>query len=439
MPETVETKPEEVTTQRAQTPPATEAPPQQKADPKQEAKAPPRPRKSLGRRIKDHPIKFLVFLVLLAVLAVGGVRFWNYLSSYEDTDDAQIDGDIYAVTSRIAGEIKAVYVQDNQMVKAGQLLVELDPKDYDVALDEAKAALSESQSQVAAARPNVPITSVSTETSVSTSTVDIAAARSAVAAAQRDYQSDLADVRKSEANNVKAQADLARYKLLVAKDEISQQQYDQAVAAASAAAADVEVKRATAEASAQTIEEQQARLQQSQTREVEAQRNRPQQIALQNAQVRSRQATAERQETLVEQAQLNLSYTKILAPVDGIIGKKNAEPGQQVAPGQQLMADVPLDDLWVTANFKETQLEKMHPGQRATIHVDSYNRDYRRVCREHRGRQRGALQPAAAGERDGKLCQGGAKGAGADPLQAGQDPNHLLRPGMSVEPKVWLK
>jgi membrane fusion protein (multidrug efflux system) len=438
MPETAETKPEEVTAPRAQTAPGGEAAPP-KAEPKPEAKPQTRPRKSLGRRIREHPVRFLVFLIVLAGLAVGGVRFWDYLSSYEDTDDAQIDGDIYAVTSRISGVIKAVYVQDNQIVKAGQLLVELDPKDYEVALSEAKAALNESQSQVAAVRPNVPITSVTTETTVSTSSVDITAARAAVSGAQRDYQSAVADTRKAEADNVKAQADLARYKQLVAKDEISQQQYDQAVASANSAAANVEAKRATAEAAAQAIEEQQARLQQAQTKELEAQRNRPQQIALQTAQVQSRQASADRQKTVVDQAMLNLSYTKILAPVDGIIGKKNAEPGQQVAPGQQLMADVPLNDLWVTANFKETQLEKMHPGQRATLHVDSYNRDYD-----------GSVESiaAASGARFSLLPPENATGNYVKVVQRvpvririnpGQDPNHLLRPGMSVEPKVWLR
>jgi len=330
-------------------------------------------------------------------------------------------------------------VQYNQQVKAGQLLVELDPQDYDVAINQAKAALSESQSLVAVAQPNVPITSVTTETTVTTSAVDIASARAAVAGAQRDYESAVADARKMEADSVKAQADLSRYKMLIAKDEISQQQYDQAVASANATLADVEAKRATAAAAAQEIEQQQAKLQQAQTRQIEAQRNRPQQIAIQNAEVKSRQATAERQRTVVDQAMLNLSYTKIVAPIDGIIGKKNAEPGQQVAPGQQLMADVPVNDIWVTANFKETQLEKMHPGQRATLHVDSYNRDYEGFVES---------VAAASGARFSLLPPENATGNYVKVVQRvpirirfnpGQDNDHLLRPGMSVEPKVWLK
>jgi membrane fusion protein (multidrug efflux system) len=410
----------------------------QESQPKPEPKPEIKPRKPLGRRIRENPVKVAVFLIVLVGVAIAGYRFWIYLDSYESTDDAEVDGDIYAVTSRIAGTVKAVYIQDNQEVKAGQPLVDLDPRDYEVALEQAKAALNESRSLVAVARPNVPITSVSTQTTLSTSATDIAEARAAVAGAQRDYESDIADIRKAEADNVRAQADLTRYKQLVAKDEISRQQFDQADAAAKSAAANVDLKRATAEAAARNIEENQARLEQSQTKQVEAERNRPQQIAIQNATVQNRQASAARQQTLVDQAVLNLSYVKIMAPVDGIIGKKNAEPGQQVAPGQQLMAVVPVSNIWVTANFKETQLKKMHPNQRATIHVDSYDREYEGYVESVAG---------ATGARFSLLPPENATGNYVKVVQRvpvririkeGQDPNHELRPGMSVDPKVWL-
>jgi membrane fusion protein, multidrug efflux system len=316
--------------------------------------------------------------------------------------------------------------------------VELDPRDYDVAMSQAKAALNESRSLVAVARPNVPITRTTTETTLSTAATEIAQSRAAVAGAQRDYESAVADTRKVEADNVKAQADLQRYKQLVAKDEISQQQYDQADAAAKSAAANVEAKRASAEAAARAIEEAQARLEGAQTRQVEAQTNRPHQIAIQNATVLSREATAARQQTAVAQAELNLSYTKILAPIDGVIGKKNAEPGQQVAPGQQLMADVPITNIWVTANFKETQLKRMRTGQRATIHVDSYDKDYEGYVESVAG---------ATGARFSLLPPENATGNYVKVVQRvpvrirfkeGQDPQHNLRPGMSVDPKVWL-
>jgi membrane fusion protein, multidrug efflux system len=424
MADTVEVRPKE-----------SESRPQiEKPEKRQESK----PGRSLGGGIRRHPIRLLIFLILLVGAAIGGYNLWKYLGSWESTDDAQIDGDIYSITSRISGTVKAVYVEDNQRVKVGQLLVELDPMDYGVLLDQAKAALNESRSLVAIAQPNVPITSFSTETTLATSGTEIAGARAAVAGAQRDFASAEADVRKAEADSVKAQADLARYTQLIAKDEISRQQFDQADAAAKSAAANVEAKRATAEAASRSIEEAEARLQQAQARQLEAQRNAPHQIAIQNATVRSRQATAARQQTLVDQAALNLSYTKIFAPIDGIIGKKNAEPGQQVSPGQQLMADVPLNNLWVTANFKETQLEKMHPNQRATLHVDAYDRDYEGTVESVAG---------ASGARFSLLPPENATGNYVKVVQRlpvrirfkeGQDPDHLLRPGMSVVPKVWL-
>jgi membrane fusion protein (multidrug efflux system) len=422
----------------ADTPQQPQEAPKAEQSAKPEKKPEPRPKKPFGRRLLENPVKVAIFLVVLVAAAIGGYMLLQYLDSYESTDDAEIDGDIYAITSRIAGSIKAVYVADNQAVKAGQLLVELDPRDYDVSLDQANAALNESRSLVAVARPGVPIPSVSTQTTLSTSVADIAEARAAVAGAQRDYESAIADTRKAEADSVKAQADLARYSQLVAKDEISRQQYDQAVAAAKAAAADVDAKRASAEATARNIEGAQARLEQSQTKQLEAERNRPQQIAIQNATVASRQATAARQQTLVEQAALNLTYTKILAPVDGVIGKKNAEPGQQVAPGQQLMADVPVSNIWITANFKETQLKRMHANLRATIHVDSYDRDYEGYVESVAG---------ATGARFSLLPPENATGNYVKVVQRvpvrirfkeGQDPDHLLRPGMSVDPKVWL-
>jgi membrane fusion protein (multidrug efflux system) len=407
------------------------------AQKKQEIKsAEIRPRPSGGGRFRA--LKIVILLVVLVGVAIAGYRLWNYFDSYESTDDAEIDGDIYAVTSRIAGTVKGVYVEDNQQVKAGQLLVELDPRDYEVALDQAKSALSESRTLVAVARPNVPITNVSTQTTLATSANDIAEARASLAAAQRNYDSALADIRTAEADNVKAQADLARYKTLVAKDEISKQQYDQAEAAAKSAASSVDAKRATAEAIGRNIEAAQARLEQSQTKQLEAQRNRPEQIAIQSATVDNRQASALHQQTVVDQAVLNLSYTKIFAPVDGIIGKKNAEPGQQVAPGQQLMADVPLANIWVTANFKETQLKRMRPNQRATVHVDSYDRDYEGYVESVAG---------ATGARFSLLPPENATGNYVKVVQRvpvririkeGQDPNRQLRPGMSVDPKVWL-
>ena len=384
------------------------------------------------------PVGWVILLVVLAGVVFGGSMLWGYLDSYEDTDDAQVDGDIYAITSRIAGTVKAVYVQDNQQVKAGQLLVELDPSDYNVAVEQAKASVNESRSQVDTVRPNVPITSVTTESTVTSGEEDVTGAQAQVAAAQRDYESSVAQVRQAEADNVKAQADVARYKQLIAKDEISQQQFDQVDAAAKAAAAQVDARRAAAEANARNVDAARAKQSQAETRAAEARRNRPAQIQIQAATVRARQATTVREQTMLDQAMLNLSYTKIIAPIDGIIGKKNAEPGQQVSPGQQLMADVPLTGLWVTANFKETQLKRMRPGQRVTLHIDAYGRDYEGYVESLAGAS-GArfslLPPENATGNYVKVVQRVPVRIGIKP---GEDKDHLLRPGMSVEPKVWL-
>ncbi len=391
-----------------------------------------KPRRSLG------PVGWVVLAVVLAGAGIGGTMLWNYLQSYEETDDAQIDGDIYAVTSRIGGSIKAVYVEDNQMVKAGQVLVDLDPSDYNVAVAQARASVNESRTQVAAVRPNVSITSLTTETTVSTSQVDIAAARANVAAAQRDYESAVAQIRQAEADQIKAQADLARYKQLIAKDEISRQQYDQVEAAAKSMAAMTDVRKATAEAAARNVDAAQAKVQQAEIRALEARQNRPQQIQLQNAMVQSRQAATVREQTMLDQALLNLSYTKIVAPVDGVVGKKNAEPGQQVAPGQQLMSVVPLDRLWVTANFKETQLRRMAPNQRVTLHVDAYGKDYEGYVENVAGASGARFSLLPPENATGNYVKVVQRVPVRIKLKEGQDPEHRLRPGMSVEPKVWL-
>ena len=244
--------------------------------------------------------------------------------------------------------------------------------------------------------------------------------------------------RQAEADQIKAQADLARYKQLIAKDEISRQQYDQVEAAAKSMAAMTDVRKATAEAAARNVDAAQAKVQQAEIRALEARQNRPQQIQLQNAMVQSRQAATVREQTMLDQALLNLSYTKIVAPVDGVIGKKNAEPGQQVAPGQQLMSVVPLDRLWVTANFKETQLRRMAPNQRVTLHVDAYGKDYEGYVENVAGASGARFSLLPPENATGNYVKVVQRVPVRIKLKEGQDPEHRLRPGMSVEPKVWL-
>lgn len=383
-------------------------------------------------------LRWLVFVLVLSAAAYGGYRYWNWLQTWEETDDAQIDADLYPITSRIAGSVKAVYVHDNESVKAGQLLVELDPTDYSLAVEQARAAVRESRSQVEAVRPNIRITETATETSVASLQADIAAARAQVAAAQRDRESILAQIRQAEADQARTAADLARYRQLLAKDEISRQQFDQADAAAKSMAALADARRASAEAAARNIEAAQARLRQAETREAEATLNRPRQVQLQNALVASREATTSHGQTLLQQAEQTLTYTKIFAPVDGIIGRSSVVVGQQVAPGQQLMVDVPVADIWVTANFKETQLKRMHPKQRTTIHIDAYGKDYEGYVESvaaASGAKFSILPPENATGNYVKVVQ---RVPVRIRLKEGQDPEHRLRPGMSAEPRVWL-
>ena len=319
------------------------------------------------------------------------------------------------------------------------MLAEIDPSDYQVALQRVEANLAQSQAQLRAANPSIGITQTTSETTVSTSQAEILQAQAGIGAAQRDYQSDLAKLRDAEANSAKAQADLARYKLLVAKDEVSREEYDQKVAAAQSAAAMVEGARERAAASQQVIDQRKAILMQAQSRLQQARQNAPRQVAVQEANVQSQRAGEQASRAAVNEAQLNLQYTKLIAPVTGLVGRKAVEVGMRVQPGQQLMAIVPLDDIWVTANYKETQLKRVRANLRATIHVDALGRDFEGYVDS---------LPAATGSRFSLLPAENATGNYVKVVQRlpvrlrfkpGQDQDHLLRPGMSVEPKIWLQ
>src|SRR6185312_9322747 len=271
--------------------------------------------------------------------------------------------------ARITGTVTAVHVEDNTVVQAGQLLVELDPVDYQVALTRAQAALAQARAELAAENPNVPITATSNKTQIATTSDEVDTVRAAVVAAERDTQSALAKVHSAEANDARAQADLARNKFLLGQRAITQERYDQIVATAKATRADVESARALAHAAQKTVEQQQLGLQQAQSRAGEAERNAPHQISIREAQIAAKEAAVKA--AAVERARLDLSYTKIVAPVAGVVGKRSVEPGQHVQPGEQLLAVVALDDLWVTANFKETQLRHLQAGQHVRIKVDA--------------------------------------------------------------------
>jgi membrane fusion protein, multidrug efflux system len=380
----------------------------------------------------------IAVLIALVVLIVVGFFVYRYFTSYESTDDAQVDGHINSVSARISGHVTKLNVQDNQYVQAGTVLVEIDPADYQVAYDRAKADYADAQAAAVAAGVTVPITSVNTSSQVSASEADVASARAGIQAAQQQLQAAKAELVQAEANNVKAQNDLVRYKQLVDKQEISQQQFDQATAAAQASAAGVEAARATADAAEQQVTQAKGKLVQAEANWRYA-NTAPKQMQISKAKADSALARAQRSKANLDQAELNLRYTKIVAPVNGIVSDRTVEVGQNVAPGQELMKVINLDDIWITANLKETQLRDMRPGQRVTIEVDANGRKYNGKVDSIAGAS-GArfslLPPENATGNYVKVVQRVPVKIILDP---GSNNDHALRPGLSVTPKVWIR
>ncbi|MGA8488886.1 MAG: HlyD family secretion protein [Terriglobales bacterium] len=383
--------------------------------------------------------RFRVFLIVgIVVLLVAGFFLWRYFASYEDTDDAQIDGHLNSISARVSGHVLKLLVQDNQYVPMGTPLIEIDPKDYQVAQDRAKADYADAVAQAEAARVNVPITSVNTTSQTSSAQADVENANAGIAAARQQFSAANAQLAEAEANNVKAQSDRVRYKQLVEKEEISLQQYDQAVAAANADAAAVDAARASASAAEHQIRQAQSRLLAAQA-SLRSAATGPQQVATFRARAQSAEAQAETKKAALEQAELNLQYTMIVAPVNGVVTNRTVEVGQNVSIGQELMKVINLDDIWVTANFKETQLKHMQVEQRVTIHVDTNGKDYNGHVQSIAGAS-GAitslLPPENATGNYVKVVQRIPVKITFDP---GETKEHVLRPGMSVEPKVWVK
>jgi membrane fusion protein, multidrug efflux system len=382
--------------------------------------------------------RFILFLVP-AILLIGVVAWQLLARNYETTDDAQVDGHMNPVASRIEGTIQAVHIEDNQTVHAGQLLVELDPRDNQVAMAQAKADLDQALAQSTAERPNLPITLVSNNTDETTGRAEVANAEAALAAAQHDYDNAVAKLHTSEANDTRARSDLRRYAQLVEKQEVAQSDYDQYLATAKSQEATVEADKAAIASAAKTVEQRQAQLLEQKSRLDRTLKIAKRQISIQEATIQSRQASAESSEAKLDQAKLNLAYTQIVAPVNGILTQRSAEVGARISAGQQLMMIVQTDDLWVTANFKETQLRRMHNGQPVRIHVDSLDKDFDGYVEN---------MPAATGDRTSVLPPENATGNYVKviqrlPVRIRFKPNQhdldKLRPGMSVEPKVHLE
>jgi membrane fusion protein, multidrug efflux system len=380
----------------------------------------------------------IALIIGIVVLLVVGFFVYRYVTSYEDTDDAQVDGYINPISARITGHVTKLAVQDYQYVQPGTVLVELDPADYQVAYEQARADFQDAQAAAAAAGVNVPITSVNTTSQVSSTEADVASARAGIAAARQQFASAKAQLTQAEANDVKAQNDLGRYRQLVDKQEISQQQYDQAVASARASAAAVDSARDLADAAQSQVTQAQGKLVQAEANYSQAQ-TAPRQMQISRSRAASAEAQVLQKKAALDQAQLNLQYTKITSPVAGIVSDRTVNVGENVAPGQELMKVIPLNDIWITANFKETQLRDMRVGQPVTIEVDAYGRKYNGKVNSFAGAS-GArfslLPPENATGNYVKVVQRIPVKIVLDP---GENKDQLLRPGMSVEPKVWIR
>ncbi|PSH05641.1 MAG: HlyD family secretion protein [Acidobacteria bacterium] len=325
------------------------------------------PPKGLFER-KPWLSKALRVLVVLAL--IGAALFWWQYRKYENTDDAQVDGHIYPISARVSGHVVKVNFEDGEFVKAGTVLVEIDSRDYQVAVARAKADYMDATAGSQAAQFNVPISQVGSSSQIQSAESGVLNAEAGVTAATKQVEEAEARLTQAQANAKLANADLARYATLVGKKEISQQLYDQASAASTSANATVTAAAASVRSAQEVVKQARARLAQAHALLANA-KITPKQIAATEARARAGEAQAARSKAVLEQAELNLSYTKIVAPVDGIVGNRSAQVGQNVQVGQEMLSIVPLNDVWVTANFKETQLEHMRPGQHVEIEVDA--------------------------------------------------------------------
>ncbi|MFL6299387.1 MAG: HlyD family efflux transporter periplasmic adaptor subunit [Terriglobales bacterium] len=374
--------------------------------------------------LKRNPRAKWIALAVVLLLLVGGLFVWHYFSIRESTDDAQIEGDIIPISARVGGTVQRVLFDDNQYVEAGAILVTIDQADYKIALDRAEADLADAQAGAQAAKANIPITSTTTASQTET-------ARANLVAAQRDVEAAQSRVAEAQANEQKAAADLERYRQLVQKDEVPRQTYETAVATEASTRAVLDSSHAAVAVAQSKVLQAEAQLRSAGTA--------PQQIEVTRGRAGSAAASVMKSTAAVEQARLNLEYTTVRAPVSGIVSKKSVQPGQVISPGQPLVALVPTQNMWVVANFKETQLKNMHPGQSATIHVDAYGRDYKGHVDSFGGATAARFSLLPPENATGNYVKVVQRVPVKIVFEKDQDPEHRLRPGLSVTPTVITK
>jgi membrane fusion protein, multidrug efflux system len=399
--------------------------------------------------IQQPRVRLIIGAVLLLIL---GAAVWAWSTAgRENTDDAQVDAHVTQMAARVGGTVTKVAVDDNQLIEAGALLIQLDPGDYQVAVDKARAELADAEANAVAAQSSVPITSTTAASNVTTARGGVTQAQSGVAASEKEIEAARArlvtaqaKLREAEANAAKSTRDVERLRGLLAKDEVSQQMFDATSATATAQKAAVDSARsqvAEAEAGIRVTESKlaQARAGEDQAHaEMRTAQTGPSQVTATKARASAAEAHAQQARATLAQAELNLQYATVKAPVRGVVSKKGINVGQVVQAGQPLLAIVQIDDVWITANFKETQLKDVRPGQRVVISVDAYG------GRQYKGKVDSIA--GATGARFSLLPPENATGNFVKVVQRvpvkivldpGQDPDHLLRPGMSVTPTVY--
>ena len=409
--------------------------PQDNTDPKGE---PPEANRPIHRRFRFNMRVYLILIGVLVVLLTGGVADFHYLDSYESTDDAQISGHVDPISARVAGHIAEVRVSDGQSVKAGTLLITIDPSDYQQAYAHAKAVYEQDIAAESAAQVGVRVTRTQATDSIAEARAGLKVARSRILADQQAYRVAQANQRLAKAQQTLATKNFERARQLVAQNAISRQRYDQAQTTAQAAGDTLAAARDKVEAADKKVLQAQAQFEQAQAILQNA-LSGPDLVAIADAKAQSSAAAVERDRAVLAQAQLNLQYTRITAPADGIVGNKTAEIGENISPGQVLLDLVQTDNVWVTANFKETQLHHMRPGQAVDVHVDAYDKDYKGRVQSiggATGEQFSLFPPENATGNYVKVVQ---RIPVRIVLDKGENRLHRLRPGMSVEPKVWIR
>jgi membrane fusion protein (multidrug efflux system) len=383
--------------------------------------------------------RFIIILVV-AILIVGALLWYWRSTFYEDTDDAQVNGNLIQLSSRISGNVIAVNFNENSQVKAGQVLAELDPTDYQNAVQQDEANLDASQANLESAQVNIPVSRINSGTNINSAAATVGQANQGVVQAQHQLQANQAQVAQAQANYIKAKLDVERYTPLVQRDIISKQQFDQAVATASADQASVNQAEQNVTAAQANVHIMRDKVTQT-LAQLQYAKTGPDQVKIQKAKADQAAAQVEQSRAELAQAKLNLSYCHIVAPVDGIIASKSIQAGQNVAVGQNMATLASLDDIWITANFKETQLDNMRSGQAVTISVDAYGgKKYDGVVTQIGGATGSVLSlfpPENATGNYVKVVQ--RVPVRIDLKYPSEDKDHLLRPGLSVEPKVRIK